>query len=345
MQPARAQLPAEIPQTNYLEAIADLTAKRDSYALASALITNLRRFIVADRIELLGLCNDANDREFNLANIDTAVMRDLLQPQAEEIRSVLDDNDVRACIASQTSSVRIVSTQHERLVLPVFGARDLSAVLVLEGPPLNGATLALANYLLRIYSNQIILMGKGEFDALTGLLNRQAFDERMKKLMSSDGVIGRDGETANSLCFAILDIDYFKQVNDQYGHLFGDEVLLLFARLAARSFRQCDMLFRYGGEEFAVILGHKLDRAVVALERFRAHVEHYDFPQVGKKTISIGVVEIDRRELLSTIIDKADRALYYAKNNGRNRLCAYETLRESGLVTDARKSGGEVELF
>lgn len=345
MQPARSQLTAPGSPGDTLEAIADLTARRDSHALANSLVDNLRRFIGADRIAIFGLCNDTNDREFNVANIETAVMRDLLEEDSEYRTAVVEDGDIHACIASRAPVVKHLATQQLRYVLPVAGLRDLTAVVVIESTPLDDATLDLAQYLLRIYSNQQILMGKGEFDALTGLLNRQAFDERMKKLMHGDTIIARHGGVSANMCLAILDIDYFKQVNDRYGHLFGDEVLLLFARLMTRSFRQCDMLFRYGGEEFAVVLGHDLQHSLIALERFRAAVAQFDFPQVGHKTVSIGVVELNRQELLSTIIDKADKALYYAKNNGRNQICAYETLRQAGLIGDAQKAGGEVELF
>lgn len=333
---------APVPQTAYLEAIAELTAKRDSHALARALVDGIRRFTSAQAVRLLALCNENNDREFNEGNIHDVTVRDLLAGTDAACEGDVNLDDLRACVTGQRAIVRGTGAS-ERQFLPVRGVRYLAGVLLIEGA-IGNSERELIDYLLRIYSNQLVLMGKGEFDALTGLLNRQAFDDRMKKVMSGEILVGRDGQ-ADGLSFAIIDIDYFKQVNDKFGHLFGDEVLLLMARLMTRSFRQCDMLFRYGGEEFAVLMTHKLDKSLIGLERFRAAVESFEFPQIGHKTVSIGVVEINSQELLSTIIDKADKALYYAKNNGRNQIGVYERLRDEGLVGEAQKAGGDVELF
>lgn len=341
--PIAAQASAAVPHGAYLEAIAELTAKRDSHTLARALVDCIRRFTSAQSVRLLALCNENNDREFNGSNIDDVTVRDLLAGTEPAGEGDIDLNDLRACVTEQRAVVRTLG-KVERQLLPVHGARYLTGILLVDGPPIASSERELIDYLLRIYSNQLILMGKGEFDALTGLLNRQAFDDRMKKVMSGEMLLGRDGQ-ADGLSFAIIDIDYFKQVNDKFGHLFGDEVLLLMARLMTRSFRQCDMLFRYGGEEFAVLMTHKLDKSLIGLERFRTAVESFEFPQIGHKTVSIGVVEINSQELLSTIIDKADKALYYAKNNGRNQIGVYERLRDQGLVGEAQKAGGDVELF
>jgi diguanylate cyclase (GGDEF)-like protein len=142
-----------------------------------------------------------------------------------------------------------------------------------------------------------------------------------------------------------MDIDHFKQVNDEYGHLYGDEVLLLFSRLMTKSFRHYDLLFRYGGEEFVVVLNNTdLETALTILERFRITIENYNFPQIGRKTISIGVTEISDQTMLSNVIDRADKALYYAKKNGRNQVCCYEKLVGAGLISN-KTATEDIELF
>ncbi|MXV13635.1 GGDEF domain-containing protein, partial [Xanthomonas sp. LMG 8992] len=110
-----------------------------------------------------------------------------------------------------------------------------------------------------------------------------------------------------------VDIDHFKRVNDTFGHLYGDEVLLLVAQLMQRAFRQDDLLFRFGGEEFVIVLrGVDRDTAVSLFERFRLAVAEHVFPQVGQVTLSTGIVELTHGRLLSEMLDEADKALYWA---------------------------------
>lgn len=331
--------PKQSPRYDHLEAVALLTAMRDSQGLNAALVRLVGELAPAAQVGLFDLCNPHNDREFHSGNTREAVVRNVTNPLAPE-QALADRADFSQCVAHQAVVTAPAGTA-TRTVFPVTGVRYLSGLLAVEGAPLSAEVRGDIAYLLRIYSNQRFLMNKGEFDALTGLLNRQAFDERMKQLMAARA---RGGAESGGISFAILDIDYFKKVNDQYGHLYGDEVLLLFAQLMSRSFRQCDLLFRYGGEEFAIILTHKLAIALTALERFRKAVAAYEFPQIGQKTVSIGVVEIGANDILSGVIDKADKALYHAKNGGRNRICAYERLQSEGLI-ETPQPGGDVELF
>jgi diguanylate cyclase (GGDEF)-like protein len=145
---------------------------------------------------------------------------------------------------------------------------------------------------------------------------------------------------------ALMDLDRFKKINDVFGHLYGDEVLLLFSGLMKQSFRSSDLLVRYGGEEFVVVLTDTtLENCEKVLDRFRQKVESYWFPQVGRVTISVGAVRIGDQALPSTVLDQADQALYYAKGAGRNCVCIYETLVKKGLIKVHQPPFGEVELF
>src|SRR6185369_17286004 len=155
-----------------------------------------------------------------------------------------------------------------------------------------------------------------------------------------------DGRVSAGVCFAIFDVDHFKRVNDQFGHLYGDEVLTLVARLMVQSFRHEDLLFRYGGEEFAVVLANAdLAIAGAALERFRRKVEAYAFPQIGHKTVSIGFTALDAAQGVERAVMCADRALYYAKHHGRNQTHCYETLIAEGKLAPVTQTRGDVELF
>ena len=156
-------------------------------------------------------------------------------------------------------------------------------------------------------------------DALTGLYNRRHFEDNLEREFL------RAVRYDNHLSFAIIDIDYFKQVNDTYGHSAGDYVLKEVAYLISQTFRKTDMVFRYGGEEFAVIITETpLSKAVVPLERLRKTIEENNFIYKGKKidiTISIGASEVNEQtNTVHQLFEFADSALYKAKESGRNKV-------------------------
>lgn len=188
-------------------------------------------------------------------------------------------------------------------------------------------------------------------DQLTGLRNRQSFHAVIDKIffaMQSQKGGGRRRDTS-AFCgafLAVLDIDHFKQVNDTYGHLLGDEVLVLFARHINDCFRDQDAAFRFGGEEFVVLLSDISEEvAAKALDRFRQRIATFDFPKVGRVTVSIGVVEIVVDELVGDLIAKADKALYYSKKHGRNQLNFYRTLVASGHLEEELDHSSDVDLW
>jgi len=144
----------------------------------------------------------------------------------------------------------------------------------------------------------------------------------------------------------MLDIDHFKHVNDNFGHLIGDEVLLLLARLMRSTFRFHDQLYRFGGEEFVVLM-HCTEggQAEVAFERLRSNTEQHQFPQVEHITISVGFTEIRHGDSPSAAFERADKAVYYAKEHGRNQVCNYETLVAQGKLAAEASNVGDIELF
>ena len=207
--------------------------------------------------------------------------------------------------------------------------------------------------LLAFYSNYIALLDYSELDSLTGLRNRKTFDEIFYQLLAklpdqteldnAEQENRRNTEADPSTWLAIIDLDHFKRINDNFGHLFGDEVLLRLGNLMRANFRKCDYLFRFGGEEFIVVIRpNSQATAIHTLERFRMAVESHEFPQVGKVTCSIGFTRVDSSQAPVEIIGHADQALYYAKDNGRNCVHCYETLIEQGVIaapqTEAKNS-------
>ncbi len=152
-------------------------------------------------------------------------------------------------------------------------------------------------------------------DELTKLPNRRALAQRFLQEMQ------RARRHRNSIAFLMIDIDHFKQVNDTSGHLSGDAVLSELAQILVTGARESDVCARYGGEEFALILHETTEPGARTLaERIRAKVAGATFPGGLKLTISVGVAATDEPALFTQLIDRADQALYAAKQGGRNQV-------------------------
>jgi two-component system cell cycle response regulator len=157
-------------------------------------------------------------------------------------------------------------------------------------------------------------------DALTGLYNRRYMETHVSTLVEQAAARGKP------LSVLVIDIDYFKAINDTYGHDAGDDVLRDFALRVRRSIRGIDLACRYGGEEFVVIMP-ETDMAVatVVAERLRRRIAAEPFPiqhGAGKVevTISVGIATLGREDTAAAMIKRADQALYRAKRDGRNRV-------------------------
>ena len=165
-------------------------------------------------------------------------------------------------------------------------------------------------------------------DGLTGLYNRRHFDFNIQREFS------RARRYPCDLSIAIIDIDHFKQINDTYGHLFGDFVLQELSGLISKSFRKTDMIYRYGGEELVIILTEtSMDNALIPITRLKETVANHVFKANGIETnvtISIGVsVNYHTLETEKDLVESADACLYKAKQNGRNRIETYLINEES----------------
>ncbi len=231
-------------------------------------------------------------------------------------------------------------------VLTVKGGSGPDRSILVEGK-LNTSTIEILKHLRGIYQNMVILHDIKERDLLTTLPNRQSLDSRLMQVCqhySNHPIVDKMHDKCSWI--AILDIDHFKRVNDNFGHLYGDEVLLIFSQIMDRKFRYNDFLFRYGGEEFVVVLNLSTQEAAMTVfNRFRSAVEEYHFPTVGKVTVSIGVTHIDNSAMPSMLLDRADKALYYAKEHGRNQVVLFESTPELVAEEYEHSDDGEIELF
>lgn len=156
-------------------------------------------------------------------------------------------------------------------------------------------------------------------DKLTGIYNRAKFNE----ILADDIQKAKDSGIQFSL--VILDIDKFKNVNDTFGHLVGDKVLVTLSSIMRNSVRASDIFARWGGEEFVLILANSsLENAVKIAENLRKKIEVAHFEEANRVTCSFGVTSYVEGDTAEMLIEKADRALYKAKESGRNRVCSSE---------------------
>nr|WP_238787594.1 GGDEF domain-containing protein [Thiospirillum jenense] len=246
-----------------------------------------------------------------------------------------------AIISKVVIERRIDESSLINIIYPVYNQRDeIYGVLLHATAQPSFETQRLTYGLLRIYSNYLALLEDSQRDKLTNVFNRETLDAEITKRIISftqhthqnhNSIRRRDDEGYYWLC--LLDVDHFKNVNDTWGHLYGDEVLILLARLLEAIFRKEDPVFRYGGEEFVVIFRtFHLDDAQSVVERARKSIEKHSFPGVGQVTVSIGAVQIFDQDSATNVVDQADKALYYAKTHGRNCSHFYAELLAAGLI-------------
>ena len=154
---------------------------------------------------------------------------------------------------------------------------------------------------------------KASTDSLTGLYNRDKFSQLYALEYTS--MISK----GTPLTLMLLDIDLFKKVNDNYGHNMGDKVLVHLAHTLLRILRHFDVVCRWGGEEFTILLpATEIDNAKIIAEKIRSFIEESYIEDIIKITVSIGISEVNKGDILSSVIERADKALYGAKNFGRN---------------------------
>ncbi|MDO9280787.1 MAG: GGDEF domain-containing protein [Methylotenera sp.] len=224
---------------------------------------------------------------------------------------------------------------------------QIASVIGIAYPPSDIHSEITISMVLQIYQNYTNLINDNECDTLTGLLNRKTFEYKINKVLAhtQSSTKRREDKPDQNYFLAIFDIDHFKRVNDIFGHLIGDEVLLMFAQLMRQCFRESDPLFRFGGEEFVGVFECSREEDIkMILERFRLKVAQFSFPQVDKVTVSAGCTRISDFDTSSQLIDRADSALYFAKNHGRNRIAIYEQLIMDGELHEVKKEG-DIEFF
>ena len=345
-----------------LQNLADMTAHRDHVRLEVSVLSTLQQLSSVSDVRALEIFNDAGVpslrprtwlAEGRFVSTRTSTSTD---PRREPLAHY---PALSECIAERRdSAMASLRRGNYTLWLPVWMQDKVSTCLeVTQKRPFSTHKLDVIKGIFQVYKNYQSLLEYSKRDALTGLLDRKTFDEQFSQLIAPTELVADAGlaplypdapdagaSEALQQWLALVDIDNFKQINDRFGHLFGDEVLILVANLLRKSFRSEDRIFRFGGEEFVVLLRSiTLPTARKVLERFRTAVQEYTFPQVGHITVSIGFVGADKGAPVE-VLGLADQALYYAKEHGRNQVRYYDDLVAQGLL-QAKVAHDDVELF
>ena len=143
--------------------------------------------------------------------------------------------------------------------------------------------------------------------------------EKLDEVLNNE--LARSKRFSYNFSFMLIDIDYFKMVNDTYGHQVGDDFLVEFTELISNNSRSTDSFFRWGGEEFVMICPEvDKEKILIHADKLRQKVELHKFKTVGNKTISIGITLSKNDDTIDSLVHRADEALYMAKNSGRNKI-------------------------
>lgn len=343
-----------------VEHLAELTGFRDRDVLDVSLVVALRDLLHPTSVAIYRNVGDASGQQHWLTRArlgpgDATATADPLWSELSSLPLLASHPDRHACLLRQeTITVPAAGDRPAMVYFPLGSDRNAFGVVeVASQRALSAAERKLVSSVLRIYRNFQGLLDYSERDTLTGLLNRKTFDESFLRIAvqeapapaaKSDAEL-RQTPVSSASWLGVIDIDHFKRVNDSYGHLIGDEVLLLLSRLMRSSFRFHDHLYRFGGEEFVVLMrcGNAAD-ALLALERLRGNVQAYAFPRVGTLTVSVGFTELRPGDTPSMAFERADKAVYYAKQNGRNQVFHHAALVAAGKLDDSSRDS-DVELF
>ena len=215
----------------------------------------------------------------------------------------------------------LAASQHSRNILSVVSSIvHETRNFMKESKQLETDLISSSKELKHLKNDLVTARIEATTDALTGLHNRRGFDDQLKRLLNDR----RRSGSGFSLIMA--DLDHFKDINDNYGHLVGDKVLQAFGKLLLDKTRETDYVARFGGEEFVLLLPNtSLDNAFIVAENIRKAIEKLRVKQaktgtvISSITASFGVAVHRFDETASEILDRCDQAMYRAKHTGRNR--------------------------
>ncbi len=346
--------------STFIEHIVKLTDHRDRDLLELTLSKALLDLLPIGRIVIARVMREETDKRWlEVARLDAKGGGRVIDPSRVDFQSLVkieDASDRFKCLQSRNRiEIAWAGPEGPRInMLPLFSdsrSDDEGVIELHSEAALSPDALAMVDALRRIYRNMYSLLEFSDRDAMTGLLNRKSLDDAfysavLEDLESAAGAAATPAGTdalgeerrhrvpANYWLGSAI-IDNFGLINDKHGYSVAEEVQSLVARVMSNTFRTYDRLYRFGGEHYGVLM-HCPDEALVlaAFERFRANVEKFRFPQVGRVTVSCGFTSVMADDSPSTALEKTERGVDFAKRSGGNKACSYLGLVRRGFFAE-----------
>ena len=338
-----------------IQSIIEITRSRDTDTLEASLLSILADLVPLQRISLINLVD-----ELKIAKCEQSIMLSISDTNSRHWQDEVKPVTLSETVVKHLNDGRLaIDTGDDVTVIhaPILdGNLPVCAVRLESSEPELAAYANVIEGICGIYANFLRVLEDSQRDKLTGLLNRRTFDKKLVRMMELQRQVveeygGQGNDRRQPALFeypwlAIVDIDNFKRVNDLHGHIYGDEVILTVGHRMRQFFRNSDLLFRFGGEEFLIVLEPMpQERARMALDRFRGALADHVFPQIGGITVSIGFARLEQDAYPPEVIDRADKALYFAKTNGRDQVANYERLLSDDQIEPRAAAPGEIDLF
>ncbi|WP_412514782.1 GGDEF domain-containing protein [Shewanella indica] len=285
-----------------LDSVVQLTEQRQLDSLAESLVSTVSQMLSIDEVCIL--------------DVDKLTKRKGGLDGQRNVSSASLAVSVKLCI-EQRREICFSNGLHQELAVPIIINDKLTKVLLVSAPLLTEQDRVLLRGFAKVYENYFHIVVESETDSLTNLLNRKAFLPQLYSsveiacdLLQEQAQASQDADEELKLWICIFDIDYFKKINDTFGHLYGDEVLLQVSALMKQVFSAQDLMFRFGGDEFVILPAPRSRRALIELcQEFTQNLAQLQQERLGGIRISMGIVGIDPRVDPGTLLNQADNPL------------------------------------
>lgn len=354
-----------------IEHIIKLTDHRDRELLELTLAKALVDLLSIQRVIVTYVrAEEGEKRWFDVVSLDArggGKVADPMRVDFGRLTKVEDDIDRMRCVEQQSSLEVAWAGENgpRRTYFPLFSSGQSEEEGLLEihsAAALSDEEREIVDQVHHVYRNMYVLLAHSDRDALTGLLNRKSLDDAYYNAVLEE-IEGHAQNSEKAPAAPLLPgqerrhrvppnywlgtvvIDNFAQLNERHGHLVMEEVTLLVARVMHSTFRPHDRLYRFGAEKFASLFHCPEEtQAFGAFERVRANVEKFNFPQVGRVTVSSGFSRVLADDSPSTTLERADQAIEFVHKSGGNQTCSHLDLVRRGFV-DEKPRTGQVDIF
>lgn len=357
-----------------IEHLIKLTDHRDRNLLELTLAKALIDLLPLDRVVVAKVMSEEGiKRWLEIATLDArggGKVTDPLRVDFQTLRLLEDAKDRLECLQTHAKLEKAWAGEAGPRItyFPLLSdarSDEAGVIEIHSGTGLTDAQLQSIGELHRVFRNMYTLLAYSDRDALTGLLNRKSLDDTFYSAVLDElgqslesqvpakapqaPSAGQEPERRHRVppnyWLGTVSVDHFAAMGDKHGHLIAEEVLLLVARIMNNTFRTYDRIYRFGGEQFAVLM-HCPDEALVlaAFERFRANMEKFNFPQAGRVTACCGFTRVTAADSPSSALERAERAVDYGQQHGGNKVFSHMDLVRKGVFDDAPKIGA-VDLF